>query len=1542
MTTPTFLNIGTRISASSGTSATPTINTTKVNGNIVLAVVGSKNNATHSCSTAGWVKLDQRNSGTLWTVSLWAAFVTGTLASPAVTWTGSVANFAQIYQYTRDAFDISETVAQAVKIGAFNTGTTSTHSLASFNSTKANSLALYIFGTSANTAYATPSGWTEDVDSTGATGATRNGGGRKSLTTSGSASGAISITAGNAAWVGWALEMTESTFPGDSFGLTDSDDCYSDGTSLYAGSGFDIIQGNSAGQLRQAGFRFQNVNIPKNAYVSEAYLRVRQKSSIGGTSGFGSFFGDKVANAAAWGSSSRPDQITKTTASALALGGTTNGVWWQHDIKTIVQELVNQATWSAGNAMRFAGDNSASTGVNVGYYNNESGSSNAAKLWVRWGWTVADTNDDGYSNGSTWNSGSISVGGSNWAGLRFQNIIVPKNSVITSATLGVSRGLGGPTGSSLGNWYGDNVDNAPAWSSSSRPDQITKTTGSALVVSTSDGVKNFVDVTAIVQQIVNRSGWASGNAIRFGADPAGATNTSDLADYTSYTAASLGELRITWYKPPIITSSNSGSVAENSTLSFSLTADESVTWSVLTSAQNAASVDYTHFEVSGSTLRWTSNGTKDYETPTDTGTNNTYVVVVRATDTDGYTADQTVTITVTDLAAPSITSGTSTSVAENAALSFALTASTSVTWTIRTSAQNAASTDDMRFQISGSNLVWASGFTPDYEVPVDSNTNNTYAVVVRGTAANGEFAESTITVTVTDVNEAPTITSSASASVSENATLSHSLTADKSVTWTIRSVGQNGASVDASAFELSGSTLRWASNGTKDYETPTDTGSNNTYVVVVRATDAGSLYSEQTITVTVTNVAEGGGGGGGTIDLTLGAADVMGSYQGYYAGLGGTLTPDVVNGHSIMAILTSIAPDTLYLVASGDVTAYLGASSIYVNGVECPVISTSYDSGSDSSNVMYYYTSLFINGNTYTVTIPATAPTIVTQIILGQNSTWTVPAGVTKLTRLMLQGAGGNGYRATTNMGVAPGGGGGSFLQFSNVTVTPGAVYDVNADPLGTGSSGSSTYYASVFSSQSNPTDYASASNGEDAVAVSGSGWGGGGGTSYNGIFTTPAIDHYGGDGGASGDNYGGGGGGGAAYQADGRKGGESWNSSVASGGGGAGAGVTSSTDGSNPIGTTGGNGGYGSDAGGAGATSSSSSQNAAAGSGGGGGGGSSTSPYRDGANGAFIALFTDNSGGANNGISVGPGGGGGGRGVGDTTAKGGNGGYGAGGGGGASATGQKGGAGYIVIQYVLPSDTTAPTITSSNSISVNENATLSHSLTANESVTWTITGGSDSAKFELSGSTLRWASNGTKNYEAPDDSDTNNIYQVTVKATDAATNFSTQTISVNVNNVAEGAGGNASFSLTASTYPSGGHKGFYLDSGTLGPSTTYDAGAVTALFTNPSTPNAVSFYISGDVATALTNKIIKINGVTFSSYYNDGTYTYTPSFYSGTTSVTWSAPGFVFVEGQVYNIQITDPSYIFKGSGNRSSRYKGVRNDAQIYKGKSLGWFSG
>ena len=255
------------------------------------------------------------------------------------------------------------------------------------------------------------------------------------------------------------------------------------------------------------------------------------------------------------------------------------------------------------------------------------------------------------------------------------------------------------------------------------------------------------------------AGHIAGNTIDLGItySVAGTNTIEAWLEYGGHIGAKSNQIATT-YDPtgPTISTNASQSVAENATLAVTLAANETVTWAIRTAVQDAASLDHDEFEISGTTLRWSANGTRNYESPSDTNTNNDYVVVIRATDTAGNTTDKTITVSVTDVAGPTITSASTANNAENNTLSHSLTANESATWSI------VGGADQARFEISGSTLRWASNGTKNYEAPDDDDTNNTYVVNVRATSvATGETTDQTITITVTDVGEGTTTWDSA-------------------------------------------------------------------------------------------------------------------------------------------------------------------------------------------------------------------------------------------------------------------------------------------------------------------------------------------------------------------------------------------------------------------------------------------------------------------------------------------------------------------------------------------------------------------------------------------------------------------------------------------------------------------------------------------------------------------------------------------------------------------------------------------------------------
>ena len=103
----------------------------------------------------------------------------------------------------------------------------------------------------------------------------------------------------------------------------------------------------------------------------------------------------------------------------------------------------------------------------------------------------------------------------------------------------------------------------------------------------------------------------------------------------------------------------------------------------------------------------------------------------------------------------------------------------------------------------------------------------------------------------------------------------------------------------------------------------------------------------------------------------------------------------------------------------------------------------------------------------------------------------------------------------------------------------------------------------------------------------------------------------------------------------------------------------------------------------------------------------------------------------------------------------------------------------YLEPVITGPGASTASTVAAN----VSENSTFSNLYTANEWATWTISGNDSSAFAIASDGTLSLTG---KNFESPSDANTNNIFEVTVTATDIAGNTSAQNLSLTIDDVNE------------------------------------------------------------------------------------------------------------------------------------------------------------
>ena len=300
-------------------------------------------------------------------------------------------------------------------------------------------------------------------------------------------------------------------------------------------------------------------------------------------------------------------------------------------------------------------------------------------------------------------------------------------------------------------------------------------------------------------------------------------------------------------------------------------------------------MDNSAFNISGNSLRATSSF--DFETKS------IYTIRIRSNDQAGLFTEKTFTITVTNVnEAPTEIAISFTSIAENAGANAVVGALS----TIDTDSGNtfmyslvtgAGDTDNGAFNINGSTLQATSGF--------DFETKSSYTVRVRSTDQGGLFTEKTFTITVTDVNEAPTDISISSTGIAENAganatvgTLS-TTDPDAGDTFTYSFVAGTG-DMDNSAFNISGNSLRATSSF--DFET------KSIYTIRIRSNDQAGLFTEKTFTITVTNVNEA------PTEIAISSTSIA-ENAGANAVVGALSTIDPDSGNTFMYSLVTGAGD---------------------------------------------------------------------------------------------------------------------------------------------------------------------------------------------------------------------------------------------------------------------------------------------------------------------------------------------------------------------------------------------------------------------------------------------------------------------------------------------------------------------------------------------------------------------------------------------------------------------------------------------------------
>ncbi|XDZ66520.1 beta strand repeat-containing protein [Alphaproteobacteria bacterium LSUCC0684] len=314
---------------------------------------------------------------------------------------------------------------------------------------------------------------------------------------------------------------------------------------------------------------------------------------------------------------------------------------------------------------------------------------------------------------------------------------------------------------------------------------------------------------------------------------------------------------------PVITSGATGTaLAENTLVSASTAvytatgtpdvAGAAITWSL------SGSDDDGLFSINAGSgeVTFQSDTTPNHEVKEE------YTFTVQA-NSGGLNTDQVVTIAVTDLndVAPVITSGaTGTALAENTLVSASTAvytatadpdvAGAAITWSL---VKVPGDGNDDLFDINATSgaVTFNSHTIPDHE------TKDTYTFTVQANSG-GLTTDQTVTIAVTDVDEAPTAMtlSTGTGSVAEGTTTAQELAV---ITFTDDDLGTNTATVNT--VEVGGETLFEIRNGTElwlkagvdlDFETAT----SHTVTVTPSVSGTGSAPATLNFTLDVTNVNE--------------------------------------------------------------------------------------------------------------------------------------------------------------------------------------------------------------------------------------------------------------------------------------------------------------------------------------------------------------------------------------------------------------------------------------------------------------------------------------------------------------------------------------------------------------------------------------------------------------------------------------------------------------------------------------------------------------
>ncbi len=305
----------------------------------------------------------------------------------------------------------------------------------------------------------------------------------------------------------------------------------------------------SAGN-QKVGVRFTGVGIPKGATVTKAYIQFTTDETKSGSTSL-SIRAHNSDNASAFTSTANNISSRSLTSGSVSWSpaawnsvGESGSAQRTPELKSLVQAVVNRSGWQSGNAVVFVlsgsgvrtaesydGSSGQAPLLHIEYETSGGTSPNPGIDAITLNRQISSGIDDveEESDGDIYtNSSDLELVYDNWArgnqhvGLRFRNISIPQGATIEDAYIQFTTDETNSGGTNLTVWAHD-TDNASQFSTNRyNVSSRSKTSASAAwapsawnSVSESGSNQRTPNLKSLVQEVVNRGGWQSGNALAF-------------------------------------------------------------------------------------------------------------------------------------------------------------------------------------------------------------------------------------------------------------------------------------------------------------------------------------------------------------------------------------------------------------------------------------------------------------------------------------------------------------------------------------------------------------------------------------------------------------------------------------------------------------------------------------------------------------------------------------------------------------------------------------------------------------------------------------------------------------------------------------------------------------------------------------------------------------------------------------------------------------------------------------------------------------------